>query len=367
MKKIIYLLLFFNIFTFKVKLIAQTAEGGCTTVTVTQTPFYPIVYGSPSTKGTKHPCQIILLQPYVAKAAYQLQRKNSDGSYSDASDWQYESQGQYVFSNVETGTYRVRFILPGPIPCNIYTPGQPGNVDAYTLSGQYLGDWGALTYSPDQFSNDVLVGASYEINDYTFVDNEPDFNPLAYDEKEEVIMDATNSEFYDLWWLAIFEHGPQYNRYKSWGWHSGKFGVRSLTGFWKGFDFEPLHSYTVQFVIENSKCRHGIEDNTENIAWTQNKTFFICPEGTGCKFGIDDKDVILSPNPAGSYIQLQNFDYTVDVGYTLSILDLTGKMIKSIELKSNEVNISDLSNGLYIVNVSKKGKQLIKTKLAVMK
>lgn len=186
------------------------------------------------------------------------------------------------------------------------------------------------------------------------------------DEDEEVGIDATASKNYDLWWLAIFESGPTYNRYKSNGWTNGTVGQFPLSPFWEelpGWKFEPYHSYTVQFVVENRVCRNGIEvPGTWNV---NNQTFFICPAGTGCRFGVEGREITLSPNPAGSFIRLQNFEPDLDRDYEMVIVDLTGKIVKSLPLTMDYVDISDLQNGMFVVNILREEHKMFTSKLIV--
>jgi hypothetical protein len=62
------------------------------------------------------------------------------------------------------------------------------------------------------------------------------------------------------------------------------------------------------------------------------------------------------PNPASDFV---NFNFS-EIGKTrIDILDITGHLVKQIEAdneKLQKINISDLSNGLYIYKVYQNGK-----------
>lgn len=63
----------------------------------------------------------------------------------------------------------------------------------------------------------------------------------------------------------------------------------------------------------------------------------------------------LFPNPANSIVTLK-ID-TKDVDPTLNIYDLMGSLVRSETLKQNQqqINVSDLSNGIYMVEIKSKG------------
>ena len=66
---------------------------------------------------------------------------------------------------------------------------------------------------------------------------------------------------------------------------------------------------------------------------------------------LNDVSVKLFPNPASDIL---NITSNVEQFNAVSIVDLNGRLIKSFEVNSNEVNanIQDLKPGLYIVNIS---------------
>lgn len=182
-------------------------------------------------------------------------------------------------------------------------------------------------------------------------------------------MDVSDCKNYDLWWVAIFEDGPTFSRYKSNGWTNGNIpnGEFDLTQLWNqnNWDFETFHQYTVQFVTENSKCRNGIENPNENGWNNLDRTFFICPAGSGCRFGIADREIIISPNPANNMIQLQNFEPGLDRNYIMTIADMTGRQVKNIPLTADRVDISDLQSGMFVVNILREGEPVFNSKLVV--
>lgn len=53
------------------------------------------------------------------------------------------------------------------------------------------------------------------------------------------------------------------------------------------------------------------------------------------------------PNPSSTKLY---FNVKLDV-YTITVLDLTGKVVKTINPKSNYVNVAELVNGIYFVRL----------------
>jgi len=106
---------------------------------------------------------------------------------------------------------------------------------------------------------------------------------------------------------------------------------------------------------------HGTGD--ADLAWNNTSKFgFIRPEGLICRGCVDEIDnvelqtntVSISPNPARNHIKL-------DLGRleTAEIYNLSGVRVKTIET-TGEINISDLSEGLYFVRAGNKTGRFIK-------
>jgi hypothetical protein len=363
---------------------AQTAEGGCTSVTVTDVPAYPTVifdvinwrtcqdgggfYAGCDQDGREACCGLLLVNAFPKTPRYWLEKQQEDGSWLEISGPQIST----VFDGLEEkGTYRVRLQLPAveEYACGTDELGNPIRARRcmFDVNGTYRGVWGR--WGTDQYTNNVIVGhTTSEDISYTFIDIPETGAEIAYDAGETVIMDVSDCKNYDLWWLAIFESNAQTSkRYKSNGWSTGTIpgGEIDLSDFWEEWDFETLHQYEVQFVTENRQCRNGIEYPNPNGWNNLNRTFFICPEGTGCKFGIDEREIVISPNPANSIIQLQNFQPDLDRNYVMTITDMTGRLVKSIPLMTDRVDISGLQAGMFVVNIFREGERVFNSKLIV--
>lgn len=58
----------------------------------------------------------------------------------------------------------------------------------------------------------------------------------------------------------------------------------------------------------------------------------------------------LYPNPASSILNIEVMDANIDAN-KFSLIDVTGIVVKEIELTSNKVDVSDLSTGIYFVRI----------------
>lgn len=373
---------------------SQTATGGCTSVTVSNIPTYPVVYfasvgykncntttlenfeGCDEGSAEGGCCRIITFgNPTTPR--FWLERQTDLG-------WETAVGPQYgtTFSDVAKGAYRVKCQVPNIAEnaCGNDRLGNPTRICLFNMLGQFIGYWGAWDNSPfgsapPTFSNTVIVGATTASDiSFTFIDPTPnDTYETGFDFGEEAKMNTAACKDYDLWWLAIFEDGPTYHRYRSNDWTHGRMtdDEFNLTSFWSngspGWQFETFHNYTVQFVTENSRCRNGIEYNpTGNGIWNVlYRTFTICLAGTGCRTGGDGQDVIISPNPASTFIRLQNFEPDLDRDYRMTFCDLTGRVVKSVALAGNEVDISGLPAGMFILNIQREGRQVFTSKFVV--
>ena len=358
-------------FTFMESAYSQvTIEGGCTDLSVTGgIPNYAVdLYNGPWMKIEQ--CAVWTNYPsWTMNHQMFLQRLNhTTGQFENVSNAQYPPNN--TFSNLEHGTYRVKVKVPIPLTSNSCASGY---VNVYSSNNQYLGrrGWYPDNYEGEQqnvfYSNTVIVGNTVPSdNQYHFTEGNPSLSEKAMDLDEDVGLDASASVNYDQWYLAICENSfDNCLRYKSNGWTNGTVGQFDLKGFWQqgGWQFLEWMSYEVQFVVENSKCRNGVEAPPP---WNENRqTFYICAAGTGCRFGSEEKEITIGPNPANTYVRLDNFNPSIDRDYVMSFTDLSGRTMKSVPLVSDQVDVSDLPGGMYAVNVLHDGHRLFTAKLIV--
>lgn len=83
--------------------------------------------------------------------------------------------------------------------------------------------------------------------------------------------------------------------------------------------------------------------------------------------GIDqftNKDnLLIFPNPSKNYIQIQASDHQYKIKY-FQILTIDGKIIKEGRLESEQINISDLNKGVFLLNI-KTDKRIITKKIVI--
>lgn len=106
------------------------------------------------------------------------------------------------------------------------------------------------------------------------------------------------------------------------------------------------------------------------VSWAQNLLDFkVCPINSACRIGGEQLDrITISPNPTSNKFQLNGIDFSTDKNYKLSISDISGKEIQVFErVNSNEFNIDNFANGIYIVNLMADNKRLFSSKLIVNK
>lgn len=377
MKQIFFVVSLFLFWGGETSLLGQTtsptAEGGCNSARVTggvpgtgsATPLWTGVF------TYQNPCRrVFLYSNYNCSDGaddprYTLQQLDSSGVWVN----KVGPQGCPEFKNVSVhGTYRIAI----QVPIEVDGSGcEGGHILVYNTNNQWIGYLGTYQGAPTYYTNTFVIGATTASDiSYTFIDPTPnDPFETGYDFGELVKINTAASKNYDLWWLAIFEEGPTYQRYRSNGWTNGTVPNNEfdLTAFWgpvgSGWQFEALHLYKVQFVIENSKCRNGIEVPGEwNVL---ERTFVVCPAGTGCRIGEDAEKIVLSPNPASSVVRLLHFEMDAGSEYRLTIADLAGRAARSMTLTSNEVDISGFDKGMYAVTIERDGKRIFTDKLVV--
>ncbi len=339
------------------------AEGGCTEVTVVSTPSYsPNIYFTGvgwKQCGNWQPCCRVITSGDSATPRFYLEKKDDDNNWASVAGPQFSP----VFNDLDKGIYRVRMHIPEVL----YNSCEGGEaILLYNTLGQFVGYWG--TWSDPFFTNEVLVGeATPDDIGFAFVDAGENPGNALFDMDEEVVIDVSASKNYNLWYLSVTETKSPY-RWKTMGWNHGAVpnnGVLNLTDVWDPSAFYPIpNSYQIAFVVENNECKTA---NSWNVL-DPKPEFFICPEGvTGCRLGIDEREIAISPNPATSAIKLQHFIPDPGWDYRLTITDIAGKVVKDMSLKTNELDISNLQNGMFVVRILKEKEQVFTSKLIVNK
>ncbi len=339
--------------------VGQTATSGCTSVTVTNSgaayptnAYFASVGYSTCTSGG---CCRVISSGSAATPRYQLQVLSGASWVTSGAQ-----QASPTFTGLTThGTYRVVITVPeyNTVLCS-------GNLTTcYNTLGQLIGYWGQWS-NVVRFTNAVVVGSSV-VSDlaYTFVDGGGGNSlPDGFDVGETVTINTTGTKNYESWWIAIFENGGAL-RYRSMGWTSG-FGSLptsiNLSTFWNGgagWAFTSLNSYTVQFAITTS-C---------NTSWANlDKTFFICPGGSGCRPAGNVEAISISPNPANGSIQLHHYEAVPGAQFKMLVIDMNGRTVKNFnDYSAGDYDVSDLGCGMYTVAVWDGNSRVHTSKLSI--
>lgn len=356
---------------------SQTAVSGCSTVTLTSQDFDKTLINSFGVQSDYGPCKHYGIVLEWGKANFWLQKRNSSGQWIDQHtnavkdrvpplQSQSMTYGEVTYSNASKGVYRGRIQVPTLwIDPTCGTPAEYG-ADGHTNIGHQA------VMSSNFYTNEVPVGPTdSNDNNFDFIDIYGTGSSSAFNDGETVYVDFSETKNYSQYYLSINEEGGTYNRWKdsnSGAWvHDLIDDTYDLSNMWSsgtGWDFEPLHTYHVNFVNDNSKCRNTIEypAPTWNI---RTKSFFVCPAGSGCREVVEERNFTIYPNPASNYIELGDFDPSVDSGYSLTLTSINGQTIKNVELSSDRIDISDLNSGMYIILLERNGQRVFQSKLMV--
>ena len=343
---------------------AQSISVNCSSGVITVTSEPPITDNIIFSFGYKidrnNPCRLFSIEARTeyAIARHFLEKKQSNGSWTIIEGPIF---GYYPsFNTTGNGAYRIRFQKPR----RTFRRGCPEDaIEVLNLYDPSFVGWrGEYAANPDidaSFSNEVIIGGTTQ-NDIAWSFIDPNNNNL-FNPGDIIKMNTTGTKNYTDWWVAIFENGGQ-NRYWTNGWTNGQIpgnqiNLSDYNAFPGGFQQIPV-SYTVQFAISSS-C------NTQWINLDRN--FSVCPPGFGCRVAKEEK-IVVSPNPTGSSFQLVNLDLATLGRMRVVLSDISGRLVKDFaQINQPDFDVSDLSNGLYIVGVWKDGNRIQTTKLSIVK
>ncbi len=369
MKNLTFFLFLSLLLCFEISTHAQTAIGGCNSVSLISVPSYPLVH-----IANWRVCPVCESQcnkravsiPTFMQTRNWLEKKQSNGSWVVVQGGTGGIHGDnVVFTVSDPGVYRIR----NQKPRKKTTSSCPNGFEIFLDNGQqtdfYQGIFTEFIPGNSDFSwsNEVFVGP-VQPNQiaYEFVDGGGgNLSQTGFDFNELVRINTTGSQNFTQWWVAIFENdGPM--RWNSIGWQSGPLPTLvNLTNVWgtgngNTWKFETFRSYTVQFALSNP-C---------NQQWTNlDKTFFICPSGTGCREIESSDPISISPNPTYGQFELKNLS---DTPATITVMDMSGRELKRFNNSQNSnYDISDLNNGIYIVSVIQDNKRVLNSKISVLK
>ncbi len=256
------------------------------------------------------------------------------------------------------------YYVTASIPTATFTGACAGNsVVVFNLIGQRIGRGGYLRTVTSNAVGDIPTAQ----NQYSFIDGGGGNSiPNGFDFGERVQI-STNMPSHTQYFLAIYELGSPRRMHATNGWNWVQGAVPSIVdlsllwgqgggGDWK---FEPLNSYRVQLAIS----RPG------NTIWSVNEQeFFICPSGSGCREVHNEKNIAISPNPTSNSFRLSNLNLDKVGDYKVTLNDYSGRTVKTFtNISQQDFDISDLSNGFYIVNLWNQSKRVHTAKLSVVK
>jgi hypothetical protein len=338
------------------KINAQTAAANCNSVTCTGVPAYNLnLYKIPPNWPG---CTMnVTAADQKLRAIFTLQQKQSNGGWANVYGLN-GGQSSPNFYNLTHGTYRVKIDLPqyamGPAACGFQA------IKCINILNVEVGRGGVFGLGSSSFTNEVIVGQTVTAdNVYTFSDlNGTNNNALGFDANENVFINCSQMKNYNTYFMAIFENGGL-NRYKSTNWVNGLLpNSFNLSQWWAenpGWTFIPLQSYTIQMVNINSSC-----GGNWNVV---DKTFFICPNGSGCKQSDFVKNGITISNLPNGFI-LNNMDLSKQ--NNIKVFSLDGRLVKEYNTVSkNQFSTTDYTNGLYVVTLTTDNKKSFTGKIQV--
>ncbi len=234
-----------------------------------------------------------------------------------------------------------------------------GFVDVLGGGNKIMFNQGNSTFAPVPYSG-ISVGAVGDLNNDGFLDILNGSN-IRY-----AIPNGNN-------WIKVTLKGIQSNSngigarveiYGAWG--------KQIRDIRSGEGFKYMSSLNAHFGIGTSTAisqvkiiwPSGVVDVIYNptinqmLTVTEASSPMKVDEVSGSKF-------VLSPNPASDLITLSNIDNLSVV--KLSIISTDGKLVKNVTLTNNTFNVSELSNGMYILSIQtadgkKYAEQFIKKK-----
>ena len=271
-------------------------------------------------------------------------------------------------NNLPHGTWRWR----GENPIEQNGSGcATGHILVYNNLGQTIGYLGTYNGAPSYTSNVTVTGPTLasEVK-AKYKETIGNLTNALFNYNEIPKIDTKGTINYDRYWVAIYELGGQNRSTGSWydGFIPGD--EINLLNIWKAAfgpnaTFEPVNTtsitYQVQFAAMGPCNSAGwVEANLSN--------FGVCTSAIICRGAFEEQEVEVNPNPASSTFHLDNFQPEVTQDYRLTVTDLSGRTVKEYtDLTTTDFDVSDMSDGLYMVTLWKKDAVVKTFKLSVVK
>jgi hypothetical protein len=115
----------------------------------------------------------------------------------------------------------------------------------------------------------------------------------------------------------------------------------------------------------NSILKYHWKDNNLNYVAALD-TFFNCDTLTTSLIKNEDRviDFAIFPNPIRETASISLKELNAE---RVELIDLSGRLVKSFSVKENELNFSDVSNGVYFVRITTKKQEQFTQKVVVQK
>lgn len=271
----------------------------------------------------------------TADGVHKLMKNNGNGTFSDitaGSGWQsFISYGREFFS---------------------FDFDNDGYIDVASANGNIMYNNGDFTFTANSVLPSYLGGVG-DLNHDGFLDMQDGGNGTLY-------MNNGNTNK----WIIITLRGIQSNRngigarveiYGPWG--------KQIREVQSGIGFEYMHTLNTHFGLGTAtnitkvvvRWPSGIIDEFNNIAPNQ---YFNIIEGSS--LGIDDineqSTFSIYPNPVKNIITLSDNTFS-----QAEIFDLSGKLIQSVAIINQQINVQNLPKGNYILQViNSKNEKMVK-------
>lgn len=124
-----------------------------------------------------------------------------------------------------------------------------------------------------------------------------------------------------------------------------------VTGICSQSDPLPMKNIAMGSTTLNNKI-YIIGGTGGSPSWVGYNTVYegTFDESTGTDQFTNEDELLIFPNPATNYIQVQAIDHQYK-SEKFQLLTIDGKMVKEGRLESEQINISDMNKGVYLLNI----------------
>ncbi len=297
--------------------------------------------------------------------------------FLDVYNWTSKAWTQWVgpvgcpYGNVPHGTWRWR--AKNPIE-QIGSGCNEGHILVYDNPlpfGNWIGYLGTYNGAPTYTSNITVAGPTLQ-NEVKakYKETIGNLNNALFNYNETPKLDTKGTINYDRYWVAIYELGGQNRSTGSWYFDFIPNDEINLLDIWKtafgsNATFEPYNTTTIKYQVQFAAM-----GPCNSSGWVEAAlpTFGVCTSALMCRGAFEEQEVEVNPNPASSTFHLDNFQPEVTQDYRLTVTDLSGRTVKEYtDLTTTDFDVSDMSDGLYMVTLWKKDAVVKTFKLSVVK